>query len=111
MRIYSPFIKKDSLVFDIGANLGSRTEIFLKLGARVVAVEPRKYCMRRLEKRYGDNEKVILLKIAISDRQKEEETIISDTLTLSSISKEWRDSFRGPKLSVGKNMPWLKSLR
>src|SRR5437879_4589316 len=28
------------LIFDIGANYGSKTDVFLRLGARVVAVEP-----------------------------------------------------------------------
>src|SRR5688572_29385539 len=29
-----------NLVFDIGANMGQKTDIFLRLGARVVAVDP-----------------------------------------------------------------------
>lgn len=33
-------LKKGSLIFDIGANDGFKTDIFLRLGARVVAVEP-----------------------------------------------------------------------
>ena len=37
---YRPFLPRGSLVFDIGANLGNRTEVFLELGARVVALEP-----------------------------------------------------------------------
>ncbi|MGZ5486530.1 MAG: FkbM family methyltransferase, partial [Nitrososphaeraceae archaeon] len=60
LRFYSRFIKKDDLCFDIGANFGRRTEIFLKLGARVVAVEPQDTCMKELQKKYGNNKKVIL---------------------------------------------------
>jgi len=30
----------DDLIFDIGANHGSKTDIFLRLGARVLAVDP-----------------------------------------------------------------------
>jgi hypothetical protein len=33
-------LKKGDLFFDIGANIGQKTNIFLRLGARVVAVEP-----------------------------------------------------------------------
>src|SRR5438270_13965693 len=29
-----------NLIFDIGANAGEKTDVFLRLGARVVAVEP-----------------------------------------------------------------------
>jgi FkbM family methyltransferase len=32
--------RKSDLIFDVGANQGSKTAIFLRLGARVVAVEP-----------------------------------------------------------------------
>ena len=33
-------LTKGSLVFDVGANHGAKTDVFLRLGARVVAVEP-----------------------------------------------------------------------
>ena len=94
LKFYSRFIKKDDLCFDIGANYGRRTEIFLKLGARVVAVEPQYACMQELEKKYGSNKRVILVKKAISDKQGEEELMISDSHTLSSMSKEWINSIK-----------------
>ena len=91
---YSQFIKKDDLCFDIGANFGRRTEIFLKLGGRVVAVEPQEACMKELKKKYGSNKRVTLVKKAISDNFGEEELMISDSHTLSSMSKEWIDSIK-----------------
>ena len=94
LKFYSRFIKKDDLCFDIGANYGRRTEIFLKLGARVVAVEPQDACMQELEKKYGSNKRVILVKKAISDNYGEEELMISDSHTLSSMSKEWIKSIK-----------------
>lgn len=42
LNLYARFIRPGDLVFDIGANVGERTKIFLSLGARVVAVEPQK---------------------------------------------------------------------
>src|SRR4030042_6904810 len=94
LKFYSRFVKKDDLCFDIGANFGRRTEIFLKLGARVVAVEPQDACMQELQKKYGNNNRVILIKKAISDNHGEEELMISDSHTLSSMSKEWIDSIK-----------------
>lgn len=38
--LYARFVTKGDLVFDIGAHVGHRTASFLRLGARVVAVEP-----------------------------------------------------------------------
>ena len=94
LKFYSRFVKKDDLCFDIGANFGRRTEIFLKLGARVVAIEPQDACMQELKKKYGNNKRVILIKKAISDNRGEEELMISDSHTLSSMSKEWIDSIK-----------------
>jgi FkbM family methyltransferase len=94
LKFYSPFVKKDDLCFDIGANFGLRTEIFLRLGARVVAVEPQDACMQELQKKYGSNKRVTLIKKAIGDKQGEEELMISDSHTLSSMSREWIDSIK-----------------
>lgn len=38
--LYAGFVRPGDLVFDIGAHVGHRTASFLRLGARVVAVEP-----------------------------------------------------------------------
>src|SRR5690242_6305151 len=38
-QLLNGFSKRD-LIFDVGANHGSKSDIFLRLGARVVAVEP-----------------------------------------------------------------------
>jgi len=48
--LYSQFISKGDLVFDVGANYGEHTAIFLELGARVVSIEPQKECARYLKK-------------------------------------------------------------
>jgi FkbM family methyltransferase len=98
LKFYSRFVKKDDLCFDIGANYGRRTEIFLKLGARVVAVEPQDICMQELEKKYCNNKRVVLIKKAISDNQGEEKIMISDSHTLSSMSNEWINSIKSSEM-------------
>lgn len=40
MALYGRYVKPGDLVFDIGANVGQRTGWFLRLGCRVIAVEP-----------------------------------------------------------------------
>jgi hypothetical protein len=42
LTFYRNFIRNGDLCFDIGANIGTRTEAFLELGAKVVAVEPQR---------------------------------------------------------------------
>jgi FkbM family methyltransferase len=39
-EFYAQFIRPGDLVFDVGANRGDRTEVFVQMGARVVAAEP-----------------------------------------------------------------------
>ncbi len=43
---YGRFLKPGDLVFDIGANVGGRVKVFLHLGCRVIAVEPRRFARR-----------------------------------------------------------------
>lgn len=45
-------LRKGDLIFDIGANQGFKTEIFLRLGAKVVAVDPDKANQTILEERF-----------------------------------------------------------
>jgi FkbM family methyltransferase len=113
LKFYSRFVKKDDLCFDIGANLGCRTEIFLALGAKVIAVEPQDSCMQELQKKYGNNKKVILVKKAISDKHGEEDLMISDSHTLSSMSKEWIDSIKSSDMFFVSTQAfsWQKSAR
>lgn len=89
IRFYSFFINKQDLCFDVGANIGNRTEIFLKLGARVVAIEPQLTCFNVLLKKYHENHKVILVQKALGEIEGEAELMISNSNTLSSLSKDW----------------------
>lgn len=113
LKFYSQFIKKDDLCFDIGANLGSRTEVFLRLGAKVVAVEPQNICMKKLNKKYGSNKKVYLIQKAISDNEGEEELMISDTHTISSMSKNWMKSLKSSDMLLVSTsaFQWQKSIK
>jgi len=45
-------MRKGGTVFDIGANVGYKTDIFLRLGARVIAVDPDSSNQRTLRRRF-----------------------------------------------------------
>jgi len=94
LRFYSQFVNKGDLCFDIGANIGNRIGVFLKLGATVVAVEPQNSCMRKLLKKYGNNNKVFLVHKALGSREGKGNLILSNSHTVSSMSKEWIDCVR-----------------
>lgn len=86
---YSQFIAPGDLCFDIGANMGNRVRIFLKLGARVVAVEPQRRCGRFLIKHFGSEDSFVLVPKALGERDGLAEMMISNESTLSSLSEEW----------------------
>lgn len=86
---YSNFISGGDLCFDIGANIGNRTDVFLKLGATVVAVEPQAACMEELRKKYGTNKRVILINKGLGEKKGEKIMRVSEDNTISSMSDEW----------------------
>lgn len=94
VRLYSTFVKPMDLCFDIGANLGSYTDVFLRLGADVVAVEPQDYCMKILERKYRNNKSVRLVQKAVGEKEGEAEFMIASSHTISSLSKEWIQAVR-----------------
>lgn len=101
LKFYQQFIGKNDLCFDVGANIGNRTEIFLKLGARVVAVEPQDECAQMLKLRFGN--KIHLIQSALGERNGEETIFISETSEVSSLSKDWIDSVSQSRF---KNVQW-----
>lgn len=62
---YRGFIAPGDLCFDIGAHLGDRTAHFLRLGARVVTVEPQPLFAAALRRRFGRDKRVSLVAAAL----------------------------------------------
>jgi FkbM family methyltransferase len=87
LRFYRQFIPSDGLCFDVGANIGDRTELFLALGARLVAVEPQAACAEVLRHRFGDRVEVV--EAAVGAEPGQAELLIASYHTLSSLSPEW----------------------
>ncbi len=86
-RFYGQFIKKGSLCFDVGANIGNRVKPFLQLGARVVAVEPQKECCDILYKRFGDS--ITIVNKGLGAKEESRDFYVSDASTISTFSNEW----------------------
>ena len=59
--LLSTFIQPGDLAFDVGANLGVRSEIMLSIGAQVVAFEPQPVCARETRAR-GNNRLTVVEK-------------------------------------------------
>ena len=89
-----PFIRPHDLCFDIGANIGRKTDVFLKLGARVIAVEPQPECIHFLQKKYRFNKMVTVVGKAIDSTIDTKNLYLSEVNSLSSLSKDWIKAYQ-----------------
>ena len=91
MKFYQKFIKTNDLCFDIGANLGNRTELFLALGARVVCVEPQPTCVEALRRKYRNERKVTIIAKGAAEKKGELELSLCDTTSvIATFSNKWK---------------------
>ena len=90
LRFYSQFVRPGDLCFDIGANYGAKAEVFLRLGARVVAFEPQDYCMNELKARLGAHPKLVTVEAAVSDSTGIRTLFVERHSTASSLVPQWQ---------------------
>ncbi len=89
LDFYRQYVDSGDLCFDIGANIGNRTKIFLALEARVVAVEPQRDCASLIKAAYGKDPKLVIVNKAVGPIHGRAELVISDASPLASLSREW----------------------
>ncbi len=89
-RLYAQFLGSGDLYFDIGAHVGNRIWAALKMGSRVVAVEPNPQLMDFLQRWYGKNHSVTLIQKAIGAKKGEGSFYVSERVpTVSTASRSW----------------------
>jgi FkbM family methyltransferase len=111
-RFYSRFVPSGALCFDIGAHVGNRTRCWLRLGARVVAVEPQPELAALLRRLYGRDPKVTIEQSAVADEPGTARLLLSEsTPSVSTLSREWihrvraSPSFRRVRWTPGQEVP------
>lgn len=85
-----PFVPHGGLVFDIGANHGEMTDVFLALGARVVAVEPNPELAALIVRRYRTR-RLTVEACAVGARCGTGALHLGADDGHSTLSEEWRD--------------------
>jgi FkbM family methyltransferase len=76
-RLNAAFVTPGATVFDIGAHVGDRTGSFLRLGARVVALEPQPLIFRALRRIYGRCPRATLIRAAAGESAGEMELLLN----------------------------------
>jgi FkbM family methyltransferase len=97
-----PDLRHGDLIFDVGANEGLKTDLFLRLGARVVAIEPDETNQVILQKRFLKlrfaRRPVVIVGRAVSDRNAIELMWIDGPgSAVNTLSQKWADTLKGNK--------------
>jgi len=110
MQFYSQFVQPGDLCFDLGAHLGNRSDAWLRLGAKVIAVEPQPVCVEYLEKHFGPDSNFILVPKAIGENSGLMELHISEkTPTISTLAgQDWQKAIQD---TTTYKLSWDKSIQ
>lgn len=94
-HFYRQFLQPGDLAFDIGAHLGNRTQAWIDLGARVVAVEPQPVCIDYLKARFEGKPGFTLVPFAVG---------------ASDADLPFKISALHPTLSTGREEDWQNKI-
>lgn len=95
IAFYRNFIGPGSLCFDIGANVGERTELFRAIGAHTVAVEPQSSCVQELRVKFGNDPDVTIAPVAVGSSAGSAEIAVCDEdSTISTMAEHWQTEGR-----------------
>ena len=94
LAFYSQLISPNDLVFDVGANVGNRTKVFLRLGARVVAFEPQSSCADLLQEELGTHPGFRLVRKALGGKVGTAELRLGAAHVLATMSETWMQATR-----------------
>jgi FkbM family methyltransferase len=97
-----PELRHGDLIFDIGANEGLKTDLFLRMGARVVAIEPDETNQLILKERFVKfrlaKRPVVIVGKAVSDKNTMESMWIDGPgSAVNTLSQKWATTLRGNK--------------
>jgi FkbM family methyltransferase len=95
-------LRPGDLVFDIGANEGFKTDLFLRLGAKVVAIEPDETNQSILRERFAHFRLVqmplVIVGKAVSDKSTQETMWIDGAgSAVNTLSQKWASSLKANK--------------
>lgn len=95
-------LRQGDLIFDIGANEGFKTDLFLRLGARVVAVDPDETNQAILQERFVKfrlvRRPLVIVGKAVSDKSTPETMWIDGPgSAVNTLSQKWATTLKGNK--------------
>jgi FkbM family methyltransferase len=97
-----PELRPGDLIFDVGANEGLKTDLFLRMGARVVALEPDETNQLILQERFVkfrlSRKPVVIVGKAVSDENAMESMWVDGPgSAVNTLSQKWATTLKGNK--------------
>jgi FkbM family methyltransferase len=94
---------RGGLIFDVGANDGRKTDVFVRLGARVLAVEPDEHNQQVIREKFLKlrlaRKPVVIVGKAVSDKVTTETMWIDRAgSSLNTLSQKWVETLKGDKI-------------
>jgi FkbM family methyltransferase len=95
-------LRRGDLIFDVGANVGFKTDLFLRMGARVVAIDPDETNQSILRERFLNlrlvQKPVVVVGKAVSDKNSVESMLIDGPgSAVNTLSRKWATTLRENK--------------
>ncbi|MBN3925968.1 FkbM family methyltransferase [Nostoc sp. NMS4] len=91
MQFNQSILASDSLVFDIGANVGYKADVYLKIGCKVIAVDPDPRNIKILKRVFNNNKQITIVEKAVSSKIGAEKIYISEkNSALTTFSTKWK---------------------
>jgi FkbM family methyltransferase len=105
--------RKGDIIFDIGANQGQKTDVFLRLGAKVVAIEPDAFNQEVLKQKFHIyrlvKKPVTVVGKAVGEQNCKETMWIDEPGSAkNSLSKKWVDTLRADQERFGTRLDFKK---
>lgn len=106
--------RKGDLIFDVGANFGYKTDVFLKVGARVVAVDPDDFSQRILQQKFLDyrlkRKPLVLVAKALGEESSVQHMWIDERgSALNTLSNKWAEALRQDQIRFGHPVKFSES--
>jgi len=89
VELYRSFLPPGALCFDVGANIGERSEALLEAGARVVAFEPNPLALPELKARCSHHKNWTLVTAALGSRAAIATLHARESSGQSSLAADW----------------------
>jgi FkbM family methyltransferase len=101
-RSLLPELRRGDLIFDVGANEGLKTDLFLRMGARVIAIEPDETSQQILRERFKRfrliRRPVVIVGKALSNKRATESMWIDGPgSAVNTLSPKWANTLKGNK--------------